>query len=260
MNIIKNNSWVFSDPTQNFTGTGVSPAKDTYLIIFPHAGGSPSFYRNWTQFLPKNYECWIALMPGRESRFHEPPHQSIHDAVSNFYKSFLGMQKKRKIVVYGHSLGSILAFEFARQIQKSFHNISVLLAVSGRAQPEQKDDKLKDTLALDNINFFKKIAEDYGGVDQEILNSPDYIELLAPILRADMQMSFNYRMRASDKLNCPILAFGGSNDEGATASDMINWQSYTTYQLQIKTCTGGHFFITDNAKFIINKILKYNLT
>ena len=43
------------------------------LFCFPHAGGGGSAYRLWPAGLPKHVEVVTIELPGRESRFGEPP-------------------------------------------------------------------------------------------------------------------------------------------------------------------------------------------
>ncbi|WP_369931247.1 thioesterase II family protein [Xanthomonas sp. NCPPB 2632] len=51
------------------------------LICLPHAGGSAHTFRSLAAYLPEDIDMWSVQLPGRGSRFNEPPLQSMSEVL-----------------------------------------------------------------------------------------------------------------------------------------------------------------------------------
>lgn len=100
------------------------------LICFPFAGGGASTYRLWPRHLPASVDV-IAVHPaGRAHRFREAPLRNIGEMVAA-YRVDLQPWLDRPVAVFGHSLGAVVAAEFARALEAERHP-PVQLFVSSR--------------------------------------------------------------------------------------------------------------------------------
>src|SRR5437879_5135268 len=79
------------------------------LFCFAHAGGGAAVFRTWHEQVPAAIEICGIQLPGRESRWKEPP---IHDIRRMLDQLIPAMQSRLHVpfALYGHSMGALLAF------------------------------------------------------------------------------------------------------------------------------------------------------
>src|SRR5262249_28719179 len=83
------------------------------LFCFAYAGGGASLFRDWVGALGGSVDVCPVQLPGREGRFHEPAFTRLTPLLDSLVQS-LGPQLQRPFALFGHSLGALIAFEFAR--------------------------------------------------------------------------------------------------------------------------------------------------
>src|SRR5215213_10719856 len=86
------------------------------LFCFPYAGGGASVFRDWIGALGSSVEVCPVQLPGREGRFREPAFTRLAPLVDSLVES-LGSHLDRPFALFGHSLGALIAFEFARRLR-----------------------------------------------------------------------------------------------------------------------------------------------
>jgi surfactin synthase thioesterase subunit len=150
-------------------------------------------------------------------------------------------------VLFGHSLGALLAYEISR-IAEPRH-----LIVSARRIPSAPLGRAPIS-ALPDAEFLAEIDRVYGGVPAAVLKEHDLMEMLLPALRADMQAYEHYTCAAdSTPLACPITAFYGTADKTCGAEDAARWRSFTTGQFVLTEFVGPHLFLqTRQAEVLAN--------
>jgi len=102
------------------------------LFVFPYAGGAPAAFRTWPDALAPQVEPHFVALPGRERRFHEAPITRSDEIVAPVATAIASFDQ-RPFVLFGHSMGSMLAFEVARQLRRSGRRDPAALVVSGGA-------------------------------------------------------------------------------------------------------------------------------
>ena len=86
------------------------------LFCFPFAGGGASIYRAWGKLFGAAVEVCPIQLPGRENRFSEPAFKDAQ-ALAQALASQLQLYSDKPFVMYGHSMGALVAFELARVLQ-----------------------------------------------------------------------------------------------------------------------------------------------
>ncbi|TDB95509.1 alpha/beta fold hydrolase [Actinomadura sp. 7K534] len=112
-----------------------APEAATRLVCFPHAGGSAPFYFPVSATLSPGVEVLTVQYPGRQDRRNEPPigHiPALADAVFEALRPWLADRP----ALFGHSMGSVVAFEVARRMEEHSTPPRVLVA-SGRRAPSR---------------------------------------------------------------------------------------------------------------------------
>ena len=83
----------------------------------------------------------------------------------------------------------------------------------------------------------------YNGISEEILQTPEMIELFLPLLRADFSITETYPYIPSDPLPYAITVLGGFKDPKVSQADLEGWGKHTTAQFSMRIFPGDHFFL-----------------
>lgn len=95
--------------------------------------------------------------------------------------------------------------------------------------------------------FMAEVQRRYGEIPAAIRDHPDFLSLLLPILRADLQVYETYEHVASAPLDTPLLALGGTADHIVSHPQLLDWREHTTGQFELDQLPGGHFFPQENV-------------
>ena len=104
------------------------------LFAFPHAGGNAAFYRPLRRFMPPEIDLCPVELPGRAARLDEPPFVSM-SALMEELRHALQPLMAVPFGFFGHSVGSWMAYEAARQLRSLDGRTAIHLFVSGRRSP-----------------------------------------------------------------------------------------------------------------------------
>ena len=221
------------------------------LFCFPYAGGGTVTYRAWVHSLPDTIELALVVLPGRETRLSEPPFRQaaplVH-ALSSALQPHLG----KKFAFFGHSMGAIVCFELSRHLRR-FSGVSPShLFVSGRAAP-QVPDRSTPTYNLPEPQLIQEIRR-LNGTAEELLDKPEFTNLILPALRADFELVQTYAYLPESPLDCHITAFGGLNDEDITSDDLAAWKEQTKRRFSLHLFQGDHFFINPQRPHLLKTL------
>ena len=209
----------------------------TILFCFAHAGGAASAYRTWPKGLGPALEVHAVQLPGRENRIREPRLTRMADAVDQLVP-VLEARIDRPFAIYGHSLGGLLGYEVAVRLQQR-GRVPSLLAVSGRRPPQLPiEPPLVHQYTDQGLVEYMRSA---GGTPEVILREPDMLELMLPVLRADLTMLETNPPRQT-QLDCDIVAVRGKGDHLATHDDVKQWRALTSGQFHFHEFDADHFF------------------
>lgn len=224
------------------------------LFCFHHSGGTASCFKDWREFLPSEVELIAVQFPGRDARNSEPLITDMNAAVKQITDAFNKYQMIYELpfVFFGHSLGSLIAFEIANELRKRNLKAPQYLIVSGRTAPQTqpKEEVLHD---LTDDLFVKGLTK-YQGMPTEILQNKELLEVLLPRLRADFTLSETYQYKEKPPLECPILAIGGKDDSTVNYNELVTWKKQTLKKCTVNVFSGGHFFLSTSKKDVLSVI------
>ncbi|WP_312654282.1 thioesterase II family protein [Aminipila sp.] len=222
------------------------------LFCLPYAGGNANIYFNWRKSLEKYIELCPLELAGRGRRYEEPFYETLDDAIEDIYNIMKDQIKNIEFAFYGHSMGSIIAYELVLRFQERLGIIPKHVFFSGHRAPNVAS-KDKKTYFLPDEEFKNEVLK-LGGTPKEILENAELVEFFLPLLRADFKIIENYCYQdKKNKLNCDITVLNGKKDD-LTLNDIVEWRNHTNGQCKIIMLDGGHFFINDNTENIVNII------
>ena len=224
-----------------------TPRARLRLVVFPHAGAGASLVGSWPSLLPPDVEVLAVKLPGREFRVHEIPISDMAELVSQVTPVFESLEEP--FVLFGHSVGALIAFEVARSRVASGLAPPAKLVVSAAPAPHLP---LKGPI-LHNLEVEDFVAAivDFGGTPLAVLDDPDLREILIPSLRADLAMRETYRYADARPLCCPLTAFAAQDDRRVDYEDVATWSSHTESVFKVRRIRGGHFNLVEERDSLL---------
>lgn len=240
-----------TSPAVWFTTARPNPEAALRLFCFPYAGGSASLYHTWFKRLPAAVEVCAAQLPGRGNRLQEAPYTSLPLLVETMAQA-IGPLLDKPFAFFGHSMGAIIAFELARYLRQEKNLLPLQLFVSGRRAPQvPKDERPIYDLPLEE--FVAELRR-LDGTPSEVLEHPELMELMTPLLRADFAMIDNYEYLPGSPLVCGITAYGGLQDNEVSRVNLEAWRTQTRGGFMARMLPGGHFFVQTEQAMLLNSL------
>ncbi|HDS1512150.1 thioesterase [Stenotrophomonas maltophilia] len=212
------------------------------LLCLPFAGAGASFFSEWKS-MTERFDVVPIQLPGREKRFCEPFFTDVFEASAGLASELPGLvDPDRDIVLFGHSLGAVLAYELTRALVRQGNHRVIGLAVSG--SPDPWTPRKERATGLDDEKFLARVSE-FAGYTHSALEDPLMRELLLPVMRADVEMHEKYKARTDTALDIPILMVRGDDDELISSEELQGWVRATSANAHADSLPGGHMYLTE---------------
>lgn len=227
-------------------------SKRMRLFCFPYAGGNAiSIFRGWSEELPGSIEVFPVQLPGRGSRVKEPPIHRLEELIP-IVASEIHPYLNIPFAFFGHSMGGLISFELVRYLKRQYQVSPVYLFVSSYPAPQLPRTgtdlhQLPDNILIEKLRSLK-------GIPPGILREPNLIELILPVLRADLAVCETYVYSDDKPVECPILVFGGLNDPIIDHNTLDQWRHLTQAAFNIRKFNGDHFFLDIAQTLILDEI------
>ena len=201
------------------------PVPRARLFCFHDAGGSPSAFVAFGQLATAGVEV-LAVSPtrsGAPSAVHAE--QYLREAVASVRDA-----SGRPFALFGHSLGGLLAWRIAVELQALGAALPILLMVSGAPSPEE----MSTSFSTDDLAAAFHLVFGTSGDTRPNLQS----DFQADALLWRAMPSRGYR-----RLDVPIEAFHATNDHVVSEAQMRRWAQRTTLGFSLTAVPGTHSYI-----------------
>lgn len=245
---MRDDQWVrrFHPPRQN----------RARLVCFPHAGGSASFFFPVSKALSPALDVLAIQYPGRQDRRLEPGITSIAELADQATEA-LRSHLDRPLILFGHSMGAIVAFEVARRLERDGDGRVIDLFVSGRRAPSRHQDENVHLRDDEGIVAELKLM---SGTDAALLGDDEILRMILPAIRSDYTAIETYRCEPGATVSCPITVLVGEADPRTSPDEASAWNDHTTGLFELHTYAGGHFFLAHHQPEITNLIRAHSIS
>lgn len=148
---------------------------------------------------------------------------------------------RRPYLLLGYSVGALVGFETARELaRRGLPGPRALFVAAARA-PHLRSTRppLHELSRAELIEGLHRLA----GHHNHLLDNEELVDVMLPVLRADLGLDETYSREPGRPLDCPIAAFGGSEDWTVPRASLDAWREHTTGDFSATTLPGGHFFL-----------------
>jgi surfactin synthase thioesterase subunit len=221
------------------------------LICIPYAGASASVYARWAAALTAPIELCALELPGHGHRLGEPLNRGVAALVKQFADG-LGDALDMPYAFFGHSMGALLCYELTRCLASMGLPLPIKLLLSGFPAPHIRRPP-PVTYDLPDREFVAAVQR-YDGMEGEILANRELMELILPILRADLCACQTYRYQPGPRLATSVVALGGREDPEASQEELLGWRDLVTGGFSLHMFPGAHFFIRTHENEVLRAI------
>jgi len=220
------------------------------IFLISHAGGSSLAYRTWPRELPEHGFSLVPLeFPGHGRRSNESLLRDVPTLVSDLISQMGSAVYEGEFMVFGHSLGGLLAYEVAIALQAFGLPPARGLIISGANPPHRL--KLKAQHQLDDENFLAYVKK-YGGVDERFMTDQAAMAFFTDVLRADYQALECHDWRHRGKVCAPVSVVCADDDPAVHRPYLDEWSQYTERNASITSIgTGGHLYLSTRRDQIL---------
>ncbi|MFD4246272.1 thioesterase II family protein [Streptomyces sp. NPDC058525] len=220
--------------------------QDVRLVCFAHAGAGTSAFHRWSEQLGPGVTPRPHLLPGRDGRRREPRVTTREDLLDDL-RDLFKEQPPGPYVLYGHSLGGLIAYTLTRALHDAGLPLPELLVIGAVPPPDVFGGAAFAADAPDDE--LMRILEGFDGVPPGVAPGV-WHRFVFPVLRDDLRLAAALRTAALDPATggpvpVPLLAVAGEDDPVGPPEVLRGWSDWTTEGFESRTVPGGHFFVRD---------------
>jgi medium-chain acyl-[acyl-carrier-protein] hydrolase len=224
------------------------------LFCFPFAGCGASVYVPWMKQFPDEIEVCAIQLPGREDRIKEQAFTRITQlatAIAGELRHFIQIP----FGFFGHSMGATLAFEVSHSLTTLECRPPTILIAGACPAPHVR--RQLSTMSTLPRNELLEVLERKRGSSAEVLANQEFIDMILPVLRADLEAVETYCYTDRPPLPCPIVAIGGLSDHEVSADLLDAWREQSTGNFVRLAVAGGHLFVLTQPNETMQVVLQH---
>ncbi|MBJ7417412.1 MAG: thioesterase [Niveispirillum sp.] len=205
-------------------------------------------FRSWGASMPTFVELCPIQLPGRENRLSDPPFSAIDPLVDRLANEILPWLDK-PYVLFGHSMGSLIAFELTRALRRKGAPLPTQLLLSAHRAPHLPIRRPR-LIGLSDEAFLEAIKS-FGGTPQDVFAIPDLVNMILPALRADFSVCDGYNFIPDEPLPCPFVLYAGRQDSEVSPQEVEAWGEHSSGGTKLRIFPGDHFFLRSDRDLLL---------
>jgi len=213
------------------------PAQQAAVVCFPWAGAQPRAYQAILAGLERGGFAAAAVR-----------YPSGADSVERIVEILLERVAPKlpaRFVLFGHSMGAGIAFEFARALRRKGLRQPRALIVSSATAPQ-----LRTTVRPDPEpgELLAALARERPGPAEALLP-------FLPAFEAETRIYRRYLYRDEPALGIPVFAYRGGEDTVPEAA-VEAWREQTSGPFAARTFAGGHLYVSESTAGLVSALLE----
>jgi medium-chain acyl-[acyl-carrier-protein] hydrolase len=221
------------------------------LFCFPYSGANATIYSSWADSLPGSIEICAIQYPGHGNRIGDRLRYHVDDLIESILPD-VTTRLDIPYAFFGHSLGALVGYEISKKLPTQGSLVHVFVSAHRAPQIPDPNPTLHN---LDDLTFLDRIVK-LGGMEKELIQSKELVEIILPILKADFTICENYQFQDKYILDCPVSVFGGLEDLYISRNDLLAWKELTSRAFSLRMFPGDHFFIRKSQYYILQVIAR----
>ncbi|WP_432921497.1 thioesterase II family protein [Microbispora sp. CA-135349] len=205
-------------------------------MCIPWAGAGAAPFRSWGPLLGDVATVYGLRLAGRESRRTEPPADTMSHVVAETVAELADLGVSR-VALFGQCSGAVLAFELAKALADPGRGIDVTRLIVASQRPPRDFAEAGIAVDQDLMTY----------VPAEFREEPDLVELLLPIIAADIELMSRYAYEPGDPLEVPLTVVYGAGDEVLGRAQVDGWHRVTTGPTSFHEIAGGDHLLEGEA-------------
>ncbi len=239
-------------PIDRFFVPQACPAARTRLFCIPYAGSWPWAFRAWPAGL-SDVEVCVCYLPGRGNPLMDSASSCMGSFVAALRNAMVPLLNK-PYAIFGHSLGALIAYELAGELERAGNLRPLRLFVSGCPAPARQ--ALRPSLHELSDDRLISILREWDGTPAAVLENPELLRMTLTLIRADLKLARGQGM-PTVAVECPMTAFFGTADSEASRADVMEWRGHARGPFDVCDFPGGHFFIHTHVERVLGTLQHY---
>lgn len=229
------------------------------LIAIPYAFGNSNIFNEFFTALDPKLKPVSVEYPGHGRRIDEELITTMKGLTDDAFlqiKDYIAAGES--YCLFGYSMGGLVAYELYYRILSEGLNPPSYIFILGTPEPSyQREKKPFETYTVEQI---RKELKEYGGTPEILLEIDEFIELMAPIVKADniilrdycdFVLTEEYKNRGS--VGCGVTVVRGSK-ETELENCKEGWEKGIGHEIVYMMIDGEHFFLFEKGGKNVSKV------
>ncbi len=154
----------------------------------------------------------------------------------------------RPSVVFGYSMGALVAYEAVRWLEEHELPLPRHLIVAACSAPGAGPRPVGEQQHWNDEELLGYLEGRGVRLPEQVLADSELRELSLATMRADLRVLATYRIRTRTPLSVPITVLAGAADRTTSEDSLELWNSATTGGCDRATISGGHLFMHESPE------------
>ncbi len=219
------------------------------LLCFPHAGAAASSFAPWALLVAPDVELWSVNYPGRRDRAAERFAADLNELAAQTVRELVD-GPAGPWVLFGHSMGGLVAYEVARALAAVGRTVERLVVSAAPAPGVRVARSFSGDLHERAGALLRS-----GDTSPVLLRTPGFLELALPVLEADLAACDAYRAPRRPATDVPLRVLGALDDPVCATRDLVPWREESTDFRGFRYFRGGHHYLGRHAADVLAEAL-----